>query len=247
MNSLVSGEAYVAAITACDSDRASRRAFQQLVLSLARPGERIFDFGSGPGLDARVYAEHGMNVGAYDVDPQMRACFANHCAALLACGSVRSNDGSYADFLREPALDGGVDVALVTANFGPLNLIPDLRELFQKFASMLSAEGRVLASVLNPWFAGDLRYAWWWRNVPRLCSSGEFSVAGAQAPITRRTPRRLAALASPGFALEAVYADRPASASQALPAILEPGPPGLPSLLACRFIFTLFRRVPCPP
>lgn len=242
MNTLVSGEAYVAAINERNSDRASRRAFQHLALSLTRAGGSVFDFGAGPGLDARVYAEHGLHVGAYDVDPEMRAYFSRHCAALPLSGSVRSNAGSYSDFLRETTLAGGVNVELITANFGPLNLVPDAGELFQKFAQMLTVDGRVLASVLNPFFVGDLRYGWWWRNLPRLWSNGEYSILGAQAPITRWTPQRLAAMVSPGFALEAVYADRPASGSQALPARLGLHLFDLPALASCRFIFMLFHR-----
>ncbi|HEU4780009.1 MAG TPA: methyltransferase domain-containing protein [Steroidobacteraceae bacterium] len=242
MNTLVSGEAYVAAINERDSDRASRRAFQHLAISLTRAGGSLFDFGAGPGLDARAYAEHGLHVGAYDVDPAMRAYFSQHCGGLSASGRIHSNAGSYSDFLRETALAGGENVELITANFGPLNLVPDPGELFQKFTQMLTVDGRVLVSVLNPFFVGDLRYGWWWRNLSRLWSNGEYSVTGAQAPITRWTPRRLAARVSPGFALEAVYAGRPASGSQALPARLGLGLFDLPALASCRFIFMLFHR-----
>jgi len=48
---------YVAAITAGEADRRARKAFQDLVLRIATPGAVLFDFGAGPGLDARFYAD----------------------------------------------------------------------------------------------------------------------------------------------------------------------------------------------
>jgi hypothetical protein len=88
----------------------------------------------------------------------------------------------------------------------------------------------VLVSVLNPYFVGDMRYAWWWRNALRLWRVGHYSVAGAQAPIVRRRPADFARQSAPWFALTRVF-------------------PGLPSgrrsllrLVTCRFMFLLFEK-----
>ena len=69
-------EEYERAMSASESDRRARSAFQQLVLSIAPAGAALYDFGAGTGIDARFYAEHGFTVGAYDVDPAMREHFA---------------------------------------------------------------------------------------------------------------------------------------------------------------------------
>ena len=56
---IVTGAAYVAQISARQSDRRARFAFQQLVFRIVQPGGALFDFGAGPGIDARFYAESG--------------------------------------------------------------------------------------------------------------------------------------------------------------------------------------------
>ena len=60
MSEIVTGAAYVEALTSLESDQRARAAFQDLVLRIARPGAALFDFGAGPGLDARLYAERGL-------------------------------------------------------------------------------------------------------------------------------------------------------------------------------------------
>jgi SAM-dependent methyltransferase len=227
---LVVGAEYDRAITALESDRRARSAFQQLVLSIAPAGAALYDFGAGTGIDARFYAEHGFTVGAYDVDPAMREHFAIACRALIEAGRISLDAGSYPQFLSCSTLNGGRRVGLITSNFAPLNLIADLARLFEKFHALILADGRVLVSVLNPYFVGDMRYAWWWRNALRLWRVGHYSVAGAQAPIVRRRPADFARQSAPWFALTRVF-------------------PGLPSgrrsllrLVTCRFMFLLFEK-----
>ena len=60
------------------------------------------------------------------------------------------------------------------------------------------------AAVLNPWFAGDLRYPVVAES-PLLLARGRYAVAGAQAPITRWLPAALAAVASDCFELDAIF------------------------------------------
>lgn len=208
---IVTGAEYVKQITALESDRRARAAFQNLVLRVAPRGGALFDFGSGTGMDARFYAEHGLSVAAYDVDPQMCEFFAAHCRDLIDSGRVSLDRGEYREFLARRS-EGRID--LVTSNFAPLNLIANLRELFAKFHALTGPGGRVLASVLSPYFLGDLKYRWWWQNSLRLWRDGHYCVPGAQAPIVRRRLADFAAQSAPYFALRRVYRGLPPSTAR---------------------------------
>ncbi|MBV9621928.1 MAG: class I SAM-dependent methyltransferase [Gammaproteobacteria bacterium] len=222
------------------SDRRARERFRARVLEIVPPGQAVFDFGCGPGLDARHYAEQGRLVHAYDVDPQMCAYFRAHCATLIARGRIALRCAPYAQFLQENA-DAAPRFDLVTANFGPLNLVDDLAPLFEIFDRLLRPGGAVLASVLNPHCLADLRYLWWWRNLPRLVRRGRYALPGAQARIWRRTVGELARVA-PAFHLSEVTPGA---------ALFGPDPSGDPrrpgalttlALVRCRYLFLLWRR-----
>lgn len=203
------GAGYVAAITASEADRRTREAFRDLVLRIATPGAVLFDFGAGPGLDARVYAERGFTVAAYDVDPGMREYFHAHCQDLIHQGRVMLTDGTYPEFLAGDTVANGRPIELVTSNFAPFNLIEDLQPLFARFHAITRPEGKVLASVLSPYFLGDMRYRWWWQNALRLWLRGRYSVAGAKGPIVRRRLADFAAQSLPYFTLERVFPGLP--------------------------------------
>jgi SAM-dependent methyltransferase len=241
---IVTGAEYVRQLTALESDRRARSAFQSLVLNMAPPGARIFDFGSGPGIDARLYAESGRSVAAYDVDPKMCEYFAAYCREAIDAGRIGLECSDYPRFLaREPdGIAPGFD--LITSNFAPLNLIADLHTLFEKFHWLTAPEGKILASVLSPFFLGDLKYGWWWRNVLRLWRDGHYSVPGAQAPIFRRRLADFAAQCAPYFTLTRAY--------PGLPPTGEPGSAGIDvsggaesavlRLSRCQFMFLLFEK-----
>lgn len=230
----MSGAEYFRVITANESDRRYRGAFQRAVLGLVPPGGRIFDFGSGPGIDGRFYAEHGRRVSAYDADPGMNEHLAEYCRDLIASGAVDLQGGSYREFLARAAPAARERAALVTANFAPLNLIADLPELFAKFAALTDEAGAVLASVLSPYFFGDLRYGWWWRNAGRLSRDGRYAVPGAEAPVWRRRLADLAAGCAPYFRLVTVYPGSELAFPAASGAWLR--------LIGCRYAFLLFRK-----
>jgi SAM-dependent methyltransferase len=211
---ILAGAEYVQQITALASDRRARVAFQELVLRIAPPGGALFDFGAGPGIDARFYAERGFAVAAYDVDPKMREFFVVHCRDLIDAGRVTIDGGTYQEFLVRKSVGGGRRVDLVTSNFAVLNLVPDLQELFANLHALTAPHGKVLASVLSPYFVGDLKYGWWWRNALRLWRDGQFSVPGAQAPIVRRRLANYAAHSVPYFTLERVFRGLPAQRRQ---------------------------------
>jgi SAM-dependent methyltransferase len=207
---IVSGAEYVQQITALESDRLARAAFQDLVFRLAPPGSALFDFGCGTGMDARVFAERGYRVAAYDVDANMCEFFAEHCRELIEAGRISLECGSYRDFLSKARAVVPRRIDLVTANFAPLNLIDDLRELFAAFNALTAPTGRILASVLSPYFVGDWKYAWWWRNTLPLWRTGHFSVQGAQGAIVRRRIDNFAAQSQPYFVLKRAFRGLPA-------------------------------------
>ena len=200
-----------AAITASESDRRARSAFQNLVLQIASPGAALFDFGTGPGIDARFYAEHGFGVAAYDVDPEMRKYFSFHCREFIQAGQIALDGGSYQDFLSSTTVGTRREADLVTSNFAPLNLIGDLRELFAKFHALTGSGGKVLASVLSPYFIGDFKYGWWWRNSLRLWRDGHYSVQGVPSKIIRRRLADFAGQSAPHFTLTHVFPGLPPS------------------------------------
>jgi SAM-dependent methyltransferase len=237
---LVTGADYVVQITARASDRRARAAFQHLVGQLLPAPARIFDFGCGTGIDARHYAQAGYCVQAYDVDQAMCDYFSRHCAELLAAGSICLLRGAYRDFLTR-SHPRAARVALVTANFAPLNLIADLPALFAALHGLTAPGGRVLASMLNPYYCGDARYGWWWRNLPALLQRGQYAVPGAQADIQRRGLKNLAAQCAPYFTLERVFAGS-ARDTAARQRGFVPGRASWRHLLACRFMFLLFAR-----
>ena len=243
MSEIHTGAGYVEAITALQSDRRARSAFQDLVLRIASPGAALYDFGAGPGIDARFYAERGFSVGAYDVDPGMREYFRDYCHESMQAGRVALDIGTYREFLAHKTAGEG-HVELVTSNFAPLNLVDDLRDLFAKFHSLTLPGGKVLASVLSPYFIGDLKYGWWWRNSLRLWRDGRYSVAGAHSPIIRRRLADFAGQSAPYFALTRVF--------PGLPQFWRRHPNGVDMsrggrhawlrMTTCRFMFLLFEK-----
>jgi SAM-dependent methyltransferase len=241
---IVTGAEYVEQITALESDRRARQAFHDVVLRIASPGAALFDFGAGTGMDARFYAERGFTVAAYDVDAKMREYFATYCRDLIHAGRGTLDSGDYRDFLARGKAEGVRTIDLVTSNFAPLNLVADLHELFAKFHALTGPDGRVLASVLSPYFLGDLKYGWWWRNSLRLWRAGHFSVPGAQAPIVRRRLADFAAQSTPYFTLKRVFPGLPSSRDRndtGVDVNESTLYPGL-RVSTCRFMFLLFEK-----
>jgi SAM-dependent methyltransferase len=199
------GAEYVDQINAQESDRRARSAFRELVLRIAPPRAKLFDFGAGPGIDARFFAEHGFTIDAYDVDPRMRAFFRDHCRDLIDSGRVTLDGGAYRAFLTRTTLGNSCRADLVISNFAPLNLVDDLHELFEKFNALTGPKGRIFASVLCPWFIGDMRSRAWWRDAPRLWRHGQVFLPGPQAPHYRRLLRNYRAAGAPHFRLSRIF------------------------------------------
>jgi SAM-dependent methyltransferase len=199
------GAEYVSQITAQESDRRTRSEFRDLVLNIAPPGARLFDFGAGPGIDARFFAERGFTIDAYDVDPRMREFFADHCRDLIDSGRVTLDGSTYREFLTRTTSEVGRRADLIISNFAPLNLVDDLRELFGKFHELTGPKGKIFASVLSPCFIGDIRSRLWWHGASRLWRDGELFLPGPQAPYYRRLLRNFRTVSSPHFTLTRVF------------------------------------------
>jgi hypothetical protein len=174
----------------------------------------------------------------------MREFFAAYCRDLIDAGRVILEGGGYREFLARRNAGGVHGIDVVTANFAPLNLIDDLQELFAKFHELTGPGGRVLASVLSPYFFGDLKYGWWWRNSLRLWRDGRYSVQGAQAPIVRRRLADFAAQSEPYFTLKRVFRGLPPSGKRDAAPIDVSGGAGCAGLRVsgCRFMFLLFEK-----
>jgi SAM-dependent methyltransferase len=201
----LAGAEYVAQISSSESDLRARSAFRQLVLRIAPPGAVLFDFGAGPGLDARFFAERGFTIEAYDVDPRMCEFFSEYCRSFVDSGRIVLDCSSYLEFVTRKRTSTAPLADLVMANFAPLNLVDDLHELFGKFHALTGPNGTVLASVLSPYFLADMRYRWWWRTAPRLWRDGHFFLPGPQAPHYRRRLADFSTVSAPYFRLARVF------------------------------------------
>jgi SAM-dependent methyltransferase len=239
------GAEYVSQITAQESDRRARSAFRDLVLSIAPPGAMLFDFGAGPGIDARFFAERGFTINAYDVDPRMREFFAEHCRDLIDSGRVSLDGSAYREFLTHTAAEGARRADLIISNFAPLNLVDDLRELFGKFHALTGPKGRILASVLCPCFIGDMRSRLWWRDAPRLWRDGELFLPGPQAPYYRRLLRNFRSASAPHFTLTRAFRGVPPSRRHSKGIDLnQHGRFAWLHIARSRYMFLLFEKTP---
>ena len=245
MSDAHAGAEYARAIEQRESDRRARRAFQSLALSQVPPGGTIFDFGAGAGTDARLFALRGHCVRVYDNDSLMRGYLAETCRDLIDAGRIVPETGEYAEFLARRADPGAPEANLVVANFAPLDLIDDLPALCEKLHALTVPGGRLLASVLSPYFIGDLRFGWRWRGMVGQWRTGKLVVPGARGNIIRRYLRVFAAECAPWFRLERVFRGLPPRGPAEAVGIdftLRPRSAWL-HLTCCRFMFLLFRRV----
>jgi hypothetical protein len=200
------GAVYFQRITAREVSRRLRARFQELVLRLAPPGATLFDFGAGPGIDARFFAERGFAVEAYDVDPQMCEFFTGHCRELIDSGRVTLDRSSYREFLGRRGTLRGHPADLVISNFAPLNQIDELPELFAKFHALTAPRAQLLLNILTPYYLGDLKTLAWWRNAPRLWRMGHVSLrTGGAPPHVRRRLADFRAASRPYFELTRVF------------------------------------------
>jgi 2-polyprenyl-3-methyl-5-hydroxy-6-metoxy-1,4-benzoquinol methylase len=186
------GKAYHEFMLASPREQRVRERFQRLVFQLMPPRGAIFDFGAGTGIDAKSYAAQGFRIFVYEPCEANLRYLTEHCREEILNGAIAITDLSLSS-----------RVQLITANFAVLNLIADHRALFQNFAGLVATGGFVLVSLLNPFFVGDARYAWWRKNLSPLLRSGTYAVEGEFGPIYRFAPSVVMLAAEPDFHLVA--------------------------------------------
>jgi SAM-dependent methyltransferase len=238
------GAEYVRAIQQRASDRLAREAFQSLALTLVRPGCTIFDFGAGAGIDAGFFAERGLRVRVYDIDPRMRRYLAETCRDLINAGRILPETGEYSEFLARTPDPATPPAELVIANFAPFDLIEDLAALFARLHALTVPGAGVLASVLSPYFLGDLKYGWRWRGMLEEWRTGELLSPGAPGHVIRRHLPVFSAACAPWFRLERVFRGLPprdATEGAGMDFSLSSCAAWL-HLTRCRYMFLLFRK-----
>ncbi|HZS60162.1 MAG TPA: class I SAM-dependent methyltransferase [Gemmatimonadaceae bacterium] len=174
-----------------------RDAFRTLVASMVPAAGRLLDFGCGTGVDARWYAARGYPVVAYDPARRMIAQASTRCAREIMAGQIEAVTFPFAEFPHALPAHAGFD-AIVT-NFAVLNLLSDLRELFEGFARVVVPGGLVIANVLSPVHWRDLRYGWWWRGLLGSVGTGTLSVRWPETSTHRHFMPTIARAAAPAF------------------------------------------------
>ncbi|MGH7502898.1 MAG: class I SAM-dependent methyltransferase [Longimicrobiales bacterium] len=166
-----------------------RRRFLDLVRSHVAPPGPILDFGCGTGIDARHYACTGYTVLAYDPSVAMLEPLRRRCAGAIRASRVIAVSGSAADCLdaaRALAPFGGI-----TSNFSALNHVDEPEPLLAAFGDLLKPGGRMILSLLNPWYWPDMKSGWWWRARMGSVGRSGFVVDLGQNRTVRHDPARI--------------------------------------------------------
>lgn len=196
------GEQYHQFMLGSPRDQQVRDRFQKLALALLPASASVLDFGAGTGIDAKAYAASGHPTFVYEPSEAMRGYLAVHC-----------RDDIERRAIVPVASPVGCQVDAVTANFAVLNHIADQVALFEQLSGVVRPGGFVLASMLNPYYLGDARYAWWRANLLKLALRGHYAVA-SESNIHRFAPRIVARAAAPHFRLERVLPRGPGAVTQ---------------------------------
>jgi SAM-dependent methyltransferase len=178
--------------------RQHRECFWKAAAALLPPKARLLDFGAGTGLDAQHFAAAGHTVTAYDISPGMMAVLRTRCAAQIESGVVRSVVGTLDDL--RAAIDPSERFDGVLCNFAVLSLIRDLHPVFRLLADVLRPGGRLIFSIQNPWFIGDVKTRVFWRALRGLLRTGVMRYTSAETgDMWRHLPAQVRRAARPDF------------------------------------------------
>jgi SAM-dependent methyltransferase len=115
------------------------------------PGSRLIDLGCGTGLDAVRLAANGYEVVATDWSPQMIERTRQRAAVHSLSQQVTAVNVGAQELQK---LDGMGTFDGAYSNLGPLNCVPDLREVSRQCARLLKPGGRLVFTVIGricPW------------------------------------------------------------------------------------------------
>jgi SAM-dependent methyltransferase len=136
------------------------------------PGSRLVDIGCGTGLDAIRMARLGHHVTATDWSPQMAQRTSDRAASERLTDRVQVLPVGAQELHR---LDGPGVYDGAYSNLGPLNCVPDLREVARECARLLRPDGALVFTVIGricPWeIAHYLRRRQWARAKVRFARS----------------------------------------------------------------------------
>jgi ubiquinone/menaquinone biosynthesis C-methylase UbiE len=122
------------------------------------PGSRLIDLGCGTGLDAVHLAANGYEVVATDWSPQMIERTRERAAIHSLSQQVTALNVGAQELQK---LDGEAAFDGAYSNLGPLNCVPDLREVSRQCARLLKPGGSLVFTVIGrmcPWEIAH--YAW---------------------------------------------------------------------------------------
>lgn len=110
-------------------------------------GGTALDFGCGTGLDAAEYVRRGCRVLAHDVSGGMMAELNPRCHENIRAGRILTSHGAHSP--SSSSRTGLIQMRL-RPTFAVLNMIEDLRPIFDGFAARLAPQGWAIVSLLNP-------------------------------------------------------------------------------------------------
>jgi len=184
------GEQYHQFIQTSPRDRVVRDRFQKMALDLLPTGADVLDFGAGTGIDAKVFAAKGHRTFVYEPSEAMCEYLTQYCHEEMAHKTIIKIPSPLA-----------CKVQAVIANFAVLNHFSSHTLLFEELSRVVRPGGFVLASMLNPYYLGDVRYGWWRKNLLNLLLRGHYAIP-SESRIHRFVPRVVARAAAPYFRLE---------------------------------------------
>ena len=189
--------------------RRHRECFWQIAEALLPRTSRLLDFGAGTGLDAEHFASTGHTVTAYDISPGMMAVLQKRCSVQIAEGSVRAVVGTLDDL--RAVIGNAATFDAVVCNFAVLSLIRDLRSVLRFFGSVVRPGGRLILSIQNPWFIGDIKTGAFWNALWGFARVGVMRYTSAETgDIWRHLPTQVRRAARPEFRRLALPAKAPA-------------------------------------
>jgi SAM-dependent methyltransferase len=178
--------------------RAIRACFWRRAEAELPPRARVLDFGAGSGIDAEHFAGLGHDVTAYDTSPGMLAMLGRRCAAQVAAGTVVPVAGALDEARDRLAARAPFDGVL--CNFAVLSMVPRLDPVFRLFGELVRPGGKVLISIQNPWYPGDLRTRGFWKALLAFPASGALRFPSADTGFTtHHTPSQVRRAARPEF------------------------------------------------